>query len=82
MLRALRLIKLARLIPAALVAAVPDVPAARMESWARDHALLLVDRAAVDAHRQVAARRLVRAAWRWRGRWCGAALGSCRCAPE
>lgn len=59
---ALRLIKLARLIPAALVAAVPDVPAARMEAWARDHALLLADAAAIDAHRQVAARRLVRAA--------------------
>lgn len=59
---ALRLIKLARLIPAALVAAVTDVPPARAEAWARDHALLLTEAGAIDDHRRAAARRLVRAA--------------------
>ncbi|GHD39603.1 GTP cyclohydrolase-2 [Thalassobaculum fulvum] len=59
---AVRLAKLARLLPATLVASVPDVPADRMEAWARDHALLLVDSDAIDTHRRAAAARLVRAA--------------------
>jgi len=59
---AVRLAKLARLLPAALVASVPDVPADRMEAWAREHALLLVDADAIDTHRRAAATRLVRAA--------------------
>lgn len=59
---AVRLAKLSRLIPAALVAAVPDVAADRMEGWAREHALLLVDSEAIDRHRKVAATRLARAA--------------------
>ena len=59
---AVRLAKLARLIPAALVASVPDLAADRMEGWCREHALLLVDRDAIDSHRRAAAARLVRAA--------------------
>ena len=59
---AIRLVKLARLIPAALVATVSDVPPARMDVWARGHALLLVDSEAIETHRQISAKRLVRAA--------------------
>lgn len=59
---AIRLAKLARLLPAALVAAVSDVSPARMAVWAREHALLLVDGDAIDTHRQISAQRLVRAA--------------------
>jgi len=59
---AVRLAKLARLLPAALVATVPDLPADRIESWAREHALLLVDRDALEAHDRISAKRLVRAA--------------------
>jgi GTP cyclohydrolase II len=59
---AVRLAKLARLIPAALVAMVPGVPADRMAGWALEHALLLVDSDAIDTHREISARRLVRAA--------------------
>jgi len=59
---AVRLVKLARLIPAALVATVPDLAPDRMDSWTREHALLLVDSDAIDSHRKVAASRLVRAA--------------------
>lgn len=59
---AVRLVKLARLVPAALVAAVPDVAPDRVAGWIREHALLLVDGDAVDAHRRIAASRLVRAA--------------------
>lgn len=59
---AVRLIKLARLIPSAMVATVSGIPVDRIEGWTREHALLLVDSGAIDAHRQVSARRLVRAA--------------------
>lgn len=59
---AVRLAKLSRLIPAALVATVTDVSADRMEAWAREQALLLVDSDAIDSHRKVAATRLARAA--------------------
>ncbi|MEQ9333181.1 GTP cyclohydrolase II, partial [Thalassobaculum sp.] len=59
---AVRLAKLARLIPAVLVASVPDLAPDRMEGWSREHALLLVDRDAIDTHRRDAAARLVRAA--------------------
>ncbi len=59
---AVRLTKLSRLIPAALVATVPDLAPDRMEAWAREHALLLVDGDAIDSHRRVAAARLIRAA--------------------
>ena len=48
---AVRLAKLARLIPAALVAMVPGVTADRMAGWALEHALLLVDSDAIDTHR-------------------------------
>lgn len=59
---AVRLAKLARLIPAALVATVPDLASDRIEGWSRDHALLLVDGDAIDSHREAIAARLVRAA--------------------
>ncbi|NQW08898.1 MAG: GTP cyclohydrolase II [Alphaproteobacteria bacterium] len=57
-----RLAKLARLIPAALVAVVPGLASDQLEVWAREHAVLLVDRVAVDGYPAAVAKRLVRAA--------------------
>ena len=57
-----RLTKLARLIPAALVAVVPGLASDRLEAWAHQHAVLLVDRVAVDGYSANVAKRLSRAA--------------------
>lgn len=59
---ALRLIKLARLLPAALVASVPGLASDGMTAWSTGRGLLMVDRSAIDVHRQSTARRLSRAA--------------------
>lgn len=57
-----RLTKLARLIPAALIAVVPTLAGDRLEAWAREHAVLLVDRLAVDDYPAAVAKRLSQAA--------------------
>jgi len=59
---AIRLMKLARLLPSALVASVPMLAASDLERWARDRSMLTVGQDAIDRHRTETAARLVRAA--------------------
>ena len=60
--RALELMKLAGLLPAAVVALVAPITPMTAERWAAAHSLLLVDVAAVAAYRARVAARLTRAA--------------------
>ena len=57
---AVALVKLARLLPAALVAAVADTGAADLAAWAARHGLLLVDAGDVFQYETTSARTLAR----------------------
>lgn len=59
---AVRLVKLARLLPSALVATVPGITPARVATWAQERALLVVETGEVDRYAETSAHRLIRAA--------------------
>ncbi len=58
---AVRLVKLARLLPSALVAAVPGITPATVTAWARERAMLVVEAGEIDRYAETTAHRLVRA---------------------
>ena len=57
-----RLVKLARLLPSALVASVHGISASAVANWARERALLVVESGDVDRYAETSAHRLIRAA--------------------
>lgn len=59
---AVHLVKLARLLPSALVASVPGISAATITAWARENALLVVEAGEIDRYAETSAHRLIRAA--------------------
>lgn len=59
---AVRLVKLARLLPSVLVAAVAGVRPSAIVAWARERALLMVESDDIDHYAETSARRLIRAA--------------------
>lgn len=59
---AVKLVKLARLLPSALVASVHGISASTMTAWARERALLVVDAGEIERFAETSAHRLIRAA--------------------
>jgi GTP cyclohydrolase II len=59
---AVRLVKLARLLPSALVASAHGISAATMTAWARERALLIVEAGEIERYAETSAHRLIRAA--------------------
>ena len=59
---AVKLVKLARLLPSALVATVHGISASTITAWARERALLVVDAGEIEHFAETSAHRLIRAA--------------------
>ena len=59
---AVKLVKLARLLPSALVASVHGISASTMTAWTRERALLVVDAGEIERFAETSAHRLIRAA--------------------
>ncbi|MDF1792001.1 MAG: GTP cyclohydrolase II [Thalassobaculaceae bacterium] len=59
---AVRLVKLARLLPSALVASVHGISASTITAWARERALLVVEAGEIERYAETSAHRLIRAA--------------------
>lgn len=59
---AVQLVKLARLLPSALVASVHGISASTITAWARERALLVVEAGEVERYAETSAHRLIRAA--------------------
>ena len=59
---AVKLVKLARLLPSALVATVHGISASTITAWARERALLVVDAGEIERFAETSAHRLIRAA--------------------